>query len=262
MWSLERHVSNPQKPDQGEQACIAVYKTPDYMLSAALDYRPGEYGHQEHIWQATLGSEAIVFTNHPASMSDNDDNPPGFWSGNRILPRAAQWKDVLVAVYHLPEDDWMGYTHAYFPIYAFDEVDFEGGWAFARKGDGYLALRASGGFELQKRIPDGYRELRTPKGNSVWICHMGRVALDGRFEEFKKKILAIRVDFIPDRISLESLRGEKIEFGWEGKLRVNGQTISQIPDQHVINPYATAELPCTQMTIHYNELEMRLNFEL
>ncbi len=261
MWSLERHVSNPNQPDQGEQACIAVYKTPDYMLSAALDYHPGENGHQEHIWQATLGSEAVVFTNHPGNMSDNDYNLPGFWSGNRLLPRAAQWKDVFVAVYRLPEDDWMGYTHAYFPTYAFDEVAFEGGWAFARRGSGYLALSASGGFELQKRVPDGYRELRTPKGNSVWICHMGRAAQDGRFEEFIKKIQSTQLTFKPDQVRLVSLRGDRIEFGWERPLQVNGHLVSLIPENHMENPYTTASFPCTQMTIHNNEMEIRLNFE-
>ena len=50
---------------------------------------------------------------------------------NVILPRVAQWKDVLIAAYQLLKDDWMGFTHAYFPIHAFDEHVLRQGWAFA-----------------------------------------------------------------------------------------------------------------------------------
>ena len=48
-----------------------------------------------------------------------------------------------------------------FPTFAFDEYEIEKGWAFARKGKGYLAITARQGIELIKRGPDGYRELRS-----------------------------------------------------------------------------------------------------
>ena len=60
----------------------------------------------------------------------------------------AQWRDVLIALHRLPDDDWLGYTHAHFPIAVFDEQVIRRGWAFARQGDGYLALTASGGLTL------------------------------------------------------------------------------------------------------------------
>ncbi|MGE5224013.1 MAG: hypothetical protein ACM3PY_16355, partial [Omnitrophica WOR_2 bacterium] len=110
-------------PPPGEVNTV-TYKTPDYLLSSAQDYCPGAKGKQEHIWQATMGTEAVVFTNHPACMSESEAHLPGFWLGNAVLPRVAQWKDTLIAVYNLPENDWMGFTHAYFPIYAFDEHTF------------------------------------------------------------------------------------------------------------------------------------------
>ena len=98
-----------------------TYKTPDYMLCSAQDYHPGEKGVQQHIWQATLGPDAVVFVTHPPCLSEENSHRPGFWHGNVVLPRVAQWKDVLIAVHKLPEDDWLGFTHAYFPAWAFDE---------------------------------------------------------------------------------------------------------------------------------------------
>ena len=117
LWSREHHA--PGTATEG--VYTATYKTPDGMLSSALDYRPGQPGAEEHIWQATLGPGATVFVTHPVCSSLDDARRPNFWRGNGVLPRVAQWRDALIALYALPDDDWMGFTHAYFPAYAFDE---------------------------------------------------------------------------------------------------------------------------------------------
>jgi hypothetical protein len=161
-----------------------------------------------------------------------------------IYPRGSM-EGYACLFYKLPEDDWMGFTHAYFPTYAFDEYLFEKRWAFARRGDGYLALISSSGFELHKRAPDGYRELRAPGGDAIWVCQMGRAEQDGSFEEFTRKIQTRRLEFRSDRISLDSLRGERIDFGWEGSLLVCKPVSLILKNYH--RPYASADLPCLQM---------------
>jgi len=71
---------------------------------------------------------------------------------------------VVIAVHQLPDDDWLGFTHAYFPAWAFDEYALRDGWAFARKGEGYLALTAAHGLEFITRGGNAYRELRSTAG--------------------------------------------------------------------------------------------------
>jgi hypothetical protein len=197
------------------------------MLSSAQNYRAGEPGDGEQIWQATLGPDALVFGTHPANMSESDAHRNHFWRGNAILPRVAQWKDALIAVHKLPHDDWMGFTHAYFPVYAFDETIFQNDadghpWAFAREGDGYLALTAAQGIELVRKGPSAYRELRSYGEEDVWLCLMGRMAADGSFEGFQRAVLALEMDFQGPAVHLETLRGDRLSFGWTGPLRVNG----------------------------------------
>ena len=51
------------------EANVETYRTPEYMLSSVQDYRPGAPGYQQHIWQATLGNRAIVYTNHPGGKN-------------------------------------------------------------------------------------------------------------------------------------------------------------------------------------------------
>jgi hypothetical protein len=109
MWNRERHAG------ELEQWCDlasgtwevnkVTYKTADTMLCSAQDYKPGEQGVQQHIWQATMGTDAVVFVTHPPCVSEDGSHRPNFWHGNVVLPRVAQWKDVLVAVHKLPEND-------------------------------------------------------------------------------------------------------------------------------------------------------------
>jgi hypothetical protein len=257
-WNRESHLTGP-----GKTINKVTYRTPDYLLGSVQDYRPGEHGEREHIWQATMGPEAVVYTTHPASLGQSEGHAPGFWLGNAILPRAAQWKDVLFVVYNLPDDDWMGYTHAYFPAYAFDAHvirDTPQGlsWAFAQKGDGYLALTASQRLEWITRGPGAYRELRAVGRHTVWCCQMGRAALDGDFEAFQERVLSQPMTFKHLAVEFETLRGETLTFGWEGALLRDGEEEPLSAFKHYENPYCVTELHAPEMVVQSDQYLLRL----
>ena len=230
------------------------------MLCSAQDYYPGQRGQQEHVWQATLGSTATVFVTHPACTSESDARQPNYWAGNAVLPRVAQWKDALIAVYELPRDDWMGFTHAYFPVYAFDEYALQRGWAFARKGNGYLAITASGGFSLIKSGHYALRELRSYGHNNIWLCHMGSADLDDDFSSFKKKILALELEYADDSVRFRTLRGDELSFGWKGPFLRNHQEQPLSGFEHYENLYVTSAYASRQMEIRYGDSALRLEF--
>ena len=256
VWDRERHVIS----DAGDEVNKVTYKTPDYMLASAQDFRPGQKGYQQHIWQATLGPDAVVFVNHPPCVSEDGAHRPNFWAGNYVLPRVAQWKDTLIALHDLPEDDWLGFTHAHFPVYAFDGYVIRGDWAFARKGEGYVALGASQGLSLVKHGPAAYRELRSPGRQNVWVCQMGRAAVDGDFDAFQDRVLGLTFDVEGLAVQFETLRGEMLSFGWQGPLLRDGQEEPITGFKHYENPYCTAELGAETMDIEVGEYVMRLQF--
>lgn len=265
LWSRERHVTSwrdsAHGPVAGQEVNKVAYKTPDYMLSSAQDYRPGEAGGDEHIWQATMSPSAVVFVNHPRCMNQKDAYRPNFWRGNGVLPRVAQWRDLLIALHRLPADDWLGYTHAHFPIAAFDEYALRRGWAFARKGEAYLALTASTGMKLVKSGPGAYRELRSVAQQDVWLCQMGRAAQDGAFAEFQNAILSRPVAFDGLGVSLVSLRGDAIAFDWTGPFQVQGTAQPLGGFQHYESPHCTCTLGATEMDIQFADWTLRLNLD-
>ena len=266
LWNRERHAGQRETwcdlDDNPWEINKVTYKTADYMLCSAQDYRPGQPGVQQHIWQATLGPDAVVFANHPVCAHAENDLRPNFWSGNGVLPRVAQWHDTLLGIYNLPAGDWMGWTHAYFPVAAFDEFDLRDGWAFGRKGDGYIALTAANGLRLVERGLWAYREIRSPGLHNVWLCQMGRRADDGTFADFVAAVLAHPPHFADLAVNLTTVRGDHLAFGWEGPLRRNGaeEPISGFP--HYDNRYCQTELGAEEMVIQYQDQQMLLDFAL
>jgi len=257
---LAGEIWNKEQQGIGQMVNKVTYRTPDYMLSSAQDYHPGEPGEREHIWQATLGPQTVVFVTHPGCSSESDAHVPNFWLGNGVLPRVAQWKDALIALYKLPDDAWMRYTHAYFPTYEFDEYVIRDHTAFGRKGDGYIALTASQGLELVVEGRTAYRELRSYGQYNGWVCQMGRAVIDGGFTDFQARVLANSASFDPLKIKYQTTHGDTLTFGWEEPLVCNGEELALSAYQHFENPFASVELPCERMEIHVGEYLLRLDF--
>ena len=162
------------------------------MLSSLQDFRPGQEGNRETPWQATLGYAARVHVSQPEFATEQDELPRNFWRGNVNIPRVAQCRETVVAFYGPTTRVGLGFTHAYFPQFAFDEVFISNRWAFARKNEGYLALYADNGLQAVKNGMGVGRALRSPGQENVWVCSLSRQAWDGDFDAFKGRVPTIR----------------------------------------------------------------------
>jgi hypothetical protein len=254
LWSREQC-------GQADPVNKVTYRTPNGMLCSAQDYRPGQPGERQHIWQATLAPNCVVFSSHPGCSNEKEERAPNFWRGNGVLPRVAQWKDALVAVYRLPADDPMGFTHAYFPAASFDETGQRGSWMFGRKGDGFIALTASAPLEPVSEGRTARRELRAQGTQTIWLCQLGSTSQDGDFAAFQEKVAAAPCAFDGLQVTWQTARGETLSFGWEGDFQRDGETLPLGGFAHFENPYVSAPFPCEQMDINTGgEYVLRLDF--
>ncbi len=255
-WDMTRNL-------RSEVNCV-TYRTPDYMLSSALDWRPGFGGDQQHIWQATLGPDAVCFTTHPGPRSSRS---PGHWTGSACLPRVGQVKNVVVALYRIHRRPALyvanrnHFTHAWLPRDCFDEVVEREGWVFARKGDGYLALRSSNPVHWQDAPgEDQGRELIAAGRKAVWVCELGRRAADGSFREFCDRIAAAPLSFGRKRVVYQSPSQGRIEFGWRGPLRHRGEVVAMRDFPRYESEYANADFPLERLRVQCGGDSLQLDW--
>ena len=259
MWASERQPIATESADNPPQTLHkAIYRTPDYLLCSAQDFQPGQRSQGGQSWQATLGAGATVFVNHPAAGDLDQAGRGGYWRSG-LLPRVAQHRDLLIALYALPESDPSGFTRAYFPTFAFDEHQLGKEWAFAAKGDAYIALGCSEPIELVQEGPAAHRELRATGHNVAWLCQMGRKADYDSFANFRKRVLAAR--FTYDRLSLSyrQLQGDTVTFDWNSALVVNGEAQQLQSANHYEGPNCvTDSWPASQMVVVHGEQAIQL----
>jgi hypothetical protein len=248
-----------------EEVNIATYRTAHYMLSAAVDYRAGYGGDQQHIWQATLGPDAVCFTTHPARR---EGPTPDYWSGSGTLPRVAQWMNVVIAVYSIDTSPGLYltsrlcFTHAWLPRDRFDAVQERGGWIFARKGAGYLALRSQRPYRWQDQPgEDQDREVIADGKTNIWICEMGSQEVYGSFDAFIEAICAAPVRYDGLQVTYTSPSQGALSFGWRGPFLRGGQTVALGDFPRWENAFVQAPFPCEQAQVRAGEHALALEGE-
>jgi hypothetical protein len=226
-----------------------TYRTADVMLSAALDYRPGEMGIQEHLWQATLGPEAVVFTTYPGNSQEHGNARPNFWAGSARLPRVAMEDRTVICLYELESDVGLGISHAYFPTAMFDEWRIDGQWAFARVGSGYIALWGDGDLALTERGRHVAQELRSRGAGQAWICSVGRAYDDRDFATFQRRTMQHSPRSEGAYVEWTTMEETHLALGWTGAFRIQHKPEDLSDFNHYANAYTETPMGAPTMTI-------------
>jgi hypothetical protein len=245
-------------------ADLVTYRTPHYQLSCAQDFRPGKPGYQQHPWHAALGLDAVIFTSHPGTDDESGEHTarPNFWAGNRWLPRAAQHRNVLVCIHHVPQDDPRPFSHAYFPRRAFDEVDQRGHWTFGRKGGGFVGLYSQRPARWATEGPYADVELRADASDNIWLCEMGDERLYPGFAQFIEALSAATVECDGLSVRYDSPSLGAVSFGWTGPLRVSDQSIALHNYPRFDNPVCQAQVGERRYVIAHAGEQLVLDFRL
>lgn len=254
-----------------EAVNIYTYRTPYYQLSGAQDYKKGTNGMQEHIWQATLDDQAFVYTSSPGGITkDFDQLYVGGWK-----PRTTIYKNVGIIQYDrevMPLEaeallfllnlftGMKFYNHAYFPCWAFDDIQSYEHWTFGAKGDGYIAL-----YSYQPTWWESDYELRVNGYKNLWIVELGSVAEYGTFENFTAAIRQANIDIVPEKLGYDvhytSPSQGLVTVTWDSPLYVNGTQIDLGPYARFDNTYCYQEFASTNTTIQHGSERLTLDFD-
>jgi hypothetical protein len=248
---------------RGYTSDLRVWRTPDAMLSSVQDYRAGLPGLQEHIWGATLGSEIQVFATHPAADTISSSARPNSWAGQLVLPRAHQDRDTVLVLHRIPEDDWVGTTHLWFPAPLFDEWRQHGPWLAGRAGDGYVAVATAGGFSPQLTGDEAWQCWWPNGAGAAYVATVGRRAVDGTFADFLTSLSEPVFDaFNPTEPSVRwtARDGRDLQLGWSQAFTIDGQPAGLGPDGRPEQP-PHLESPACRQEFGADRLEVRWHGE-
>ncbi len=258
-----------------------TYRTPDYQLSCAQDFRKGKLGFQQHIWQATLSNNTPVFTLHRGS---EDNKSLKYWQGR--LPRAAQIQNCVIAIYNIPDQPPLGpptefppeaegnaapspapseeillpYTVAAFPRQKFDKVIEQNGWICAQKDNGYIALKSQHPTEWTPDFIFDTEGFIAQGRQNIYICQLGRQAIDGNFETWCEKITSSSVTYNDLTVTYHAPNLGEIQFGWNNPLIYNGKEISLRNYPRFENPYCHTEYNTGIYDIQFQDQQLQHTF--
>ena len=166
-------------------------------------FRPGVYGYQQHMWYAALSAACVAFVNHPGSTVDLDGLRPGYWYGNGVMPALRQRKNLLLAVYSIPQEHPVSFTHLYWPARHFETCMQEGPWLFGKRGAGYLALWCSRPMTPYDDVL-ATCEYRCEGREAAYVCVCGEEARFGSFDAFQTFCRELRPVFAEQQRTLQA----------------------------------------------------------
>lgn len=164
-------------------------------------FEPGVYGYQQHMWYAALSADCVVFTTHPGSPVDMDGMRPGYWHGNGVMPALRQQEGTLLAVYDIPPEHPLTFTHVYWPTRRMDETCRKDGWLFGRCGESYVGLWCSGMLQPYDDVLTDC-EYRYYAVQAAYVCRCGGKAEYGAFADFINVCLMQQPTFVPEQKTL------------------------------------------------------------
>jgi hypothetical protein len=246
-----------------------TWRTPDYQLSGAQDYKGGFWASQTHLWQATLTAQAHVFTSYAGNVDKGgmgDLDFAGLWTGN-WLPRVTLYRNVGVIQYRIQPipmlDEYLAgkYGHAYFPRGLMDEWKQEGQWVAGRAGTGLVALYSQHPVTWAE---DNDYELIGPPGENVWIVELASVDDWTSLDEFLAALVASKVEVSgapASDIRFVSPSAGEVKVGWDGSMTVKAQDVDLGPYLRWDNAAVKQEFGTTETRVLRGEEIQVLDFE-
>lgn len=256
-----------------ETADIYTYRTPHFQLSGSQDHQKGLSGIQEHVWQATLGGNAWVFTSAPGGVNFKGGSFVGGWH-----PRATFYRNVGIIQYDHVQETVDGeivgglldvainlltgnrpYTHAYFPRHAFDGIRQSGSWTFGEKDDGYIAL-----YSLNPTYWANEYELSALGATNCFIVELGSIDEHASFDAFVAAVSTARVsigrDIIGFNVDYASPSQGNVRVAWDGPMTVGGTAVDIGPYDRWDNAYSQTARGSPVTVIQFGNETLTLDF--
>ncbi|TGD63627.1 hypothetical protein EYC08_12785 [Tabrizicola sp. WMC-M-20] len=215
---------------QGEGRFAALYhaKTPGWAMGSTAAYRWFDWGYQETLLHARLGTnpDAQIWINHPGEVIHSGYGRPSYWGGSASVPRVQQHRG-LALVWFDGQPEQPDFTHCWFPAVAFDQIHLQDNLAAAIAGEGAMLIRASGPLMMVADGPTAGCELRLGGRQGWWLVRMGDATpgLEAYVATFSQ--LALDTDANPRAtVTVEDPEYGPVQFHADGRIEAEGRMVN------------------------------------
>ena len=236
LGSLSKMLNPSTNGKAIQRSNVYTYQTPYYSMSTNQAYFAGDYADQHQINLCNISNDISVYNSQPMRISSRGQ----YFVGYGRLPYSVQDENVNVSIYNLPKKKGMlephivKYTHAYFPVGLFDEVNLsylDDGYIFARKNDTYvsMAVKSNGEGKLvfkndmegvsQEELDKDFNAIKSSVKELIettndhrydliyiggdehaWVSELSSIEEDGSFNNFVNRILLNNYTFIDNNV--------------------------------------------------------------
>ena len=224
---------------QDRFARLYHYKTCDYAMGTAANYRWNQWGYQETVVQIRLGHnpDAQIWINHPGEVLHSGYGRPSYWGGSGTLPRVHQYRGLAVVVFDCVVEQ-PDFTHAWFPRGMFFASRLNDTLALAEADDALALIKTSGRITEVDSGPTAGNELRVAGRKATWIVRLGDRAACGSLDAFAARFdrLSVR-DSEDGALVVDDPDFGEVRFGGDGTVTAEGRTVD--PSEWTIAGHAT-----------------------
>jgi hypothetical protein len=253
----------------------------------------GDYADQHNVNVTNLSNNLSVFTAQPARVSTRSQ----YWVGYGRLPYSVQSTNVNITIYDVPtkkgflEPHIVKYTHAYFPVGLFDEVNLEHmdkGYVFGRSGDTYVMLAAKSNetstfrfkndYASKEEIETDISKIKTNVANMIkesgdlrydlileggynhaWITEVSSIEEDSSFKSFINRILSNEYSF--GNMEVKYISDENnYNVKYNEYFKLNNVDVDMDYNRFE-SVYSNTERMADNIVINFNGYSVELNFK-
>ena len=280
-----------------QRSNVYTYQTEYYSMSTNQAHFAGDYADQHQIHLTTISSDITVYTAQPMRISTRGQ----YWVGYGRLPYSVQDTNVNISIYTIPEKKGflephvVKYSHAYFPVGLFDEVNLnylDKGYVFGRKGDTYISLiaKSNGDAVLQfkndnpnvteeqlekdrKAIKTNVKEMIEASNdlrydlifeggnNHAWITEVSSVEEDNNFQSFISRILNNDIDYENMNVKYSS-NNKTYDVLYNEYFKLNGEAVDMDYDRFESNYVLQSVKRKSEVIVfNYNSYSLELDYK-
>lgn len=251
---------------------------------------------QEHTWDVTFlsqGKNSTVFTIHPyisgrelgmffpEEMKFTVDEVARFhtyygkedkWVSSSPYEQIFQHKNVLIALYDIPEGTEFEHIDGFFPKDLDQRISqpFTGGgpdsshWIFCRTGNTYIAYLPLKPYDWIEE--DICWRLRSHSLKNGLIVEVAAAQEYDSFEHFQETIRSneLKAENFDQKMQIEyvSSKGDHMQFSYDGDRILNGTPIDFNSYKLFNGPFLNAEVGSGKLEMKYKEMRLELDFSM